>query len=346
MMCRAAALLLALLLACCCAHDGEAVFVTTANVTDATTCLLPSSDYCAFQQGLVYNAVVACNNAHKAATVDTNNDVTCVTQATRVTQGNATAAHTPVPSDVLASIQCGALGAAQCSQVEAQAVTQCTLCMNSGAGCGVVNGVAVECIFQQPSVLSTNYLTSITSYPPVCDYVDPTWLPSLDSQLQATACYWANALYSGDNALSTYIYWSNSVGWYNTVANGCGSIRDGSFPCNGNGMCTAGYTQSYCECNPGFTGQFCELPETEADSTCDCGVTWSYAAIAAISYPNGYTIMPVGASAPATGVAAQFFAVGTFEQAQYLCRYRLQINDEERKLIDDTNIALKQMRHS
>lgn len=91
--------------------------------------------------------------------------------------------------------------------------------------------------------------------------------------------------------------------------------------CSNQGVCvTNTATFSYCQCNAGFTGLYCQTNSTRSD-LCDCGVKWRteqpYTNILVDSNAVPYSIDVSSPLGP--GFTTLRHPVGSLEQARYLC---------------------------
>jgi hypothetical protein len=104
----------------------------------------------------------------------------------------------------------------------------------------------------------------------------------------------------------------------------CGRDRDNL--CSGSGLCVQGGEAEYCSCDRGWTGQFCEIRQSNFDE-CDCGVQWGQPQfIDTHSHIQpGYTILTDDTGMPFSGGSGRLLGrsgvvvVGHEDQAKHLC---------------------------
>jgi hypothetical protein len=230
----------------------------------------------------IASAIKVCNAQQQGASLNLNGVVLCDAQVSADLGypyvSYATLAPGPTvdgdgqiiaSSQVASFMNCGDFTATQCQQLQTQAVTQCMLCENSGADC-LFNDNVIRCGFLEVDVAVQAYVGSVLGFAPDNSLVPLSWNVSLDTTLASLAPYFAVAFQDSINVVANYIPFSGDTGYYNSITNGCGTPfgNDPVFPCSGHGTCSAGFYQSYCICQPGYSGQFCDQEETEADSTC------------------------------------------------------------------------------
>src|ERR1700682_4598871 len=139
----------------------------------------------------------------------------------------------------------------QCADLRTLVLLHSQQCIDGGGIVVLLQGPVVECDY--PIVAPTpTWLGNYTQDDQLCQIGVTLLQNALSPELEATICDWFPSIGRTNTVERDILYANRQI--LTPVANGC-NIGFNSEACSNNGKCYAGFSQSYCVCDAGHTGQ-------------------------------------------------------------------------------------------